>query len=444
MSGPSLTPAQWRQLRQLLWLYFWLLIFEGALRKWVVPGLSTPLLVIRDPVALLALWLGAPLLQQKRFQSWLQWLFGIAFAAFFLAMLVGHGDLITAIFGTRILLIHLPMIFLYAAAFDRDGVLRFAKVLLLISIPMTFLIVAQSNLPDGHILNVAPGGEATAAFSGALGRSRPPGTFSFINGLAAFYTLAASALFARLYGMEQNLVRLLLIFVAGIALVVAVPVSISRSLLFGYVLVVVAVVCALVLARSRLVPLMAGLLAILLVVLIGSSIPAFRDTTEAFTARWTTANEHDGGEEGLLGVIQLRVLGGYTSGFENRNAAPILGMGIGMGTNVGAQRLAGELTFLIAEDSWPAILGELGLPLGFVFIAWRVALAWYLLQLSLRSAVQGNSLPLIFLGASLFWVISGSLSQPTGLGFLVLSAGLTWAAATPPRVFVLIPTPGQG
>src|SRR3546814_1990531 len=42
-------------LKQGIWVYFILLIFEGALRKWVLPGLATPLLVVRDPVALLLL-----------------------------------------------------------------------------------------------------------------------------------------------------------------------------------------------------------------------------------------------------------------------------------------------------------------------------------------------------------------------------------------------------
>src|SRR5712691_7831479 len=40
-------------LRQLIWLYLWLLIFEGAFRKWIVPQLSGPLLLIRDPVVVL-------------------------------------------------------------------------------------------------------------------------------------------------------------------------------------------------------------------------------------------------------------------------------------------------------------------------------------------------------------------------------------------------------
>ena len=41
-----------RNLKRLIWLYFWLLIFEGSFRKWVLPQFSDILLVIRDPVAI--------------------------------------------------------------------------------------------------------------------------------------------------------------------------------------------------------------------------------------------------------------------------------------------------------------------------------------------------------------------------------------------------------
>ena len=37
-------------IRRLIWLYLLLLIFEGVFRKWIVPQLSAPLLVVRDPV----------------------------------------------------------------------------------------------------------------------------------------------------------------------------------------------------------------------------------------------------------------------------------------------------------------------------------------------------------------------------------------------------------
>ncbi len=35
-------------LKKGIWLYFFLLLFEGALRKWVLPSLSAPLLIVRD------------------------------------------------------------------------------------------------------------------------------------------------------------------------------------------------------------------------------------------------------------------------------------------------------------------------------------------------------------------------------------------------------------
>src|SRR5215467_12997661 len=41
-----------RNIRRLIWVYLWLLIFEGAFRKWIFPQFSTPLLLIRDPVVL--------------------------------------------------------------------------------------------------------------------------------------------------------------------------------------------------------------------------------------------------------------------------------------------------------------------------------------------------------------------------------------------------------
>ena len=39
-------------IKKLIWLYFILLLFEGALRKWFLPGLSQGLLIVRDPIAI--------------------------------------------------------------------------------------------------------------------------------------------------------------------------------------------------------------------------------------------------------------------------------------------------------------------------------------------------------------------------------------------------------
>ena len=39
-------------IKKLIWAYFFLLLFEGALRKWFLPGLSQGLLIIRDPIVI--------------------------------------------------------------------------------------------------------------------------------------------------------------------------------------------------------------------------------------------------------------------------------------------------------------------------------------------------------------------------------------------------------
>jgi hypothetical protein len=122
------------------------------------------------------------------------------------------------------------------------------------------------------------------------------------------------------------------------------------------------------------------------------------------------------------------LLPSLTGPLNNLGAIPLTGYGIGIGTNVGAQRLSGGRNFIVGEGAWEASLGELGVPLGLAFLLWRVSLATWILRLALRAATEGNRLPLILTGATFLDVLLGQLSQPTGLGFIVLGAGLTLAA----------------
>lgn len=433
-----MTRTQLKYVRQLLWIYFLLLIFEGALRKWILPGLSSPLLLVREPVALLALLYGWPLISKKPWISWLQPLLLIGCLALFFAISLGHGDLFVAVYGARTYILQLPLIFLFASVFTKDDVIKFCWVLLLLSIPMCVLIVLQSNLPETHILNVAPGGEGTALFDGALGRSRPPGTFSFITGVASFFPLGLASLFILLYTTKLDLLARILCTIAGISLVVAIPVSISRSLLANYLMVLTCLFAALLIARTKLIPLITGLFAMVIAILIATTIPAFQDTSEAFTARWELAGAASGSvreEVGDVGVasdqITKRVLPGLIGPLSQIDSLPFFGYGTGMGSNVGAQRLSGDRLFVLGEGGWEVSLGELGLPLGVAFLLWRISFGYWLSSLSIKAALRGNLLPLILLGTSLFVVVQGQLSQPTGLGFVVLATGLNLAALNP-------------
>ncbi len=348
----------------------------------------------------------------------------------------------TAVYGTRILVLHFPLIFLFGAVFTRDDVWTFAKVFLVLAIPMTFLIAAQYSLPTDHFVNIAPGGEGTAGFSGAMGKMRPPGTFSFISGLASFYALAAAFLVGWLTSGPRPLPRWIWLSAAG--MVFALPLSISRTLFFLYALVASFAALASALAGRTMKSLLAGCLMLSMVATVISQFDLFQEARVVFLARWENAQQSDAPEEGIGGILMNRVAGSFAQAFTMADDVELFGKGIGLATNVGSVRAMGDKGFIVAEGAWPAIVGELGPILGFALIAWRVALALKFALLAYRQALLQNTLPLILGSLALQTLVIGQTSQPTGLGFLVLAAGLMLAACNPPPKVTAMEDPAHG
>lgn len=415
-----------QKIQNLLWLHFWLLIFEGALRKWFLPGLSTPLLIIRDPICLGALILGWQYIQHGPWFKWILSFWTVGATALALALVGGHGDLATGFYGARILFIYFPVIFLYAMVFSREDVWKFAKAILIIAIPMTILMGLQYSLPQSHFLNIAPGGEGSAGFGGALGKYRPPGTFSFINGLTDFYAMAAAFLLAWIVVGPRPLPRWLWVSAAGI--IFALPLSISRTLLFNYIFAAIFAAAVSLLLGRMARNLALGLIILACLSFLISRSALFQDAQEAFSARWEHANWTEGEGEGVSGVLSKRVFGSLINSVKMSDEIPLFGMGIGLGTNVGAMRSVGQREFVVAEASWPAIVGELGPVLGFILIGLRVGLAIKMLSMAWVQLRLRNPLPFIVGSFALHAMLLGQTAQPTALGFLTLSCGLMLAS----------------
>ena len=417
-------------IRSLIWVYFWLVIFEGALRKWIVPSLSTPLLLIRDPFAVTAILLGWPLLIRSRWKPYFESLLIIGIFAFVAALVFGHGDIITATFGARILLLHLPLVFLFPLVFSYRTFKNFCLSISVLTIFMTILIVLQYTLPQSHFLNVAPGGDISAGFTGALNKFRPPGTFSFTNGTTLFYTLAASVFMVSMTCFKTSGRTKLLIYFAGLSLIIAIPVSISRSLLFGVLIVVAGTIVAFLLSRTKIGPLVLSLLVIGSLLLGASFIPIFKEAMVPFLARWDTATEIEGGARGVVGVLDKRVVSIFTDGAASVADLSISGYGIGLGTNVGASRVGRSGEFILSEDAWLSTLLELGIVLGPLFLFFRIFLSIDILISSVAKALAKNKAPLIFASSSIPILLIGNFGQPTALGFAVITIGLFLASCT--------------
>lgn len=421
-----------RLLKQGIWLYFWLLIFEGALRKWFLPGLATPLLIVRDPVAI-----GLIFMAWKRGVLFINgYIIGmtlIGVLGIYTAIFLGHGNLTVALFGARILLFHFPLMFVIGAIFKYDDVIKLGKATLLISIPMAILIGLQFYSPQSAWVNRGVGGDmAGAGFDGAMGYFRPPGTFSFTNGLHLFFGFAG--IFVVYFWLNADGINRLLLLAATAGLLAAIPFSISRSLLLF-----VALDIAFAAFASFRNPRYAGrllllLLGGLLVIAILSQLSFLQTPLEAFTSRFTSASDVEGGLKGSLGN---RWLGGLLEALTESFDQPFWGYGLGMGTNAGSTLLTGgSRAFLIAEGEWGRVIGELGPLLGLAMILLRAGLSIEFCVIGYRKLAEGNFLPWTLLGYVLMMVPQAQWAQPTALGFSTLIGGLFLASLQKNKKYV--------
>lgn len=411
-----------KMLKLAVWAYLLLAIFEGALRKWVFPSLSDALLVIRDPLAIYVL-LVARFRGYVKFNPYSFWMIVIGVFGIITAVMLGHGNLTVALYGARIFLIHFPFMFLIGRVFTINDVIKFGKVMLWISLPMTVLIMLQFYSPQEAWVNRGVGGEGSAGFSGALGYYRPPGTFSFTNGNSLFYGLLAAYVFY--FWFNSFLVNKILLTAATVCLLLSIPFSISRTLLFEVGASLFFMIVALWKKPYYLKRVLGGIViaGIAYLVLKGQSF--FATGTEVFNARFESANETEGG---LGGVFLDRFLGGLIGAIQQAPDLPFFGYGLGMGTNAGSALLTGGRAFLIAEAEWGRVIGELGLLMGFIIIFIRIHFSFFTSLAGIKALKYNNPLPWMLLSFGFLQILQGGWAQPTALGFSVMSGGLILAA----------------
>jgi hypothetical protein len=423
----AIAPPSVRQVKNLIWIYFWLIIFEGALRKWVLPMLSDPLLLIRDPVVML-IYLQA--LRGGFFPK--HWLVKLTVGLGAFTFLWGcthvyaggsYKMLLVTLYGVRTYFLHLPLIFIIGHVFSRQDVVKVGKWCLILAVPMAVLMAAQYRVGDGHWLNKATTGDDSGQIAAAMGKIRPPGLFSFITGPATFYPLVTVFL---VYGvMRKGTYPKLLMLVAAAATFMVLPVSGSRTLVLSCGLVVLFGVVALFRIPS-LVPRFAIWAAV--VGFGGTSLLTFpigREAVESFSKRWEQATDYEGQGQGARVGVARRMTGSFTEVFYYLPYIPFTGHGIGAGTNVGVKLITGKVGFLYGEAEWTRNVMEAGPVLGFAYIGFRSLLSFYLLGLALRKLKAQDPLPWLFMSCAFVALLTGQTSQPTTLGFMAFIAGLS-------------------
>jgi hypothetical protein len=410
-------------IKHLIWLYFFLLIFEGALRKWFLPFLATPLLIVRDPVAFLIL---ITAYRYKMFPQvfYIKIVNVIALISFVATLAVGHGNLFVAIYGARTMWLHFPMMFVMGKIFTKTDVEAMGRWLLIIAIPMAVIIALQFYSPQTAWINRGVGGDTSGGgFAGSGEFMRPPGTFSFTTGLVQFFGLVS--VFVFYFFIRSEKINKVLLYGSAFAMLLAIPLSISRSLLFNVIIELMMMVMA-VSNKSKHINKLFTLFGVgVLALLILSQTQFFQTSADAFGNRFESANQEEGG---LGSIFVDRFLGGMLKALEESSQQPIWGLGLGMGSNVGAQLLVGSANvFLISEEEWGRLIGEMGPILGLLMVFIRVHFAGNMAFRSFRYMRKENFLPWMLLGISFLIFLQGQWSQPTSIGFSTLMGGMMLA-----------------
>jgi len=406
-------------IKRLIWLYLFFLIFEGALRKWILPQYSSLLLIVRDPI-LLGIYALAMVRGFFPTNAFVVSVTVFAFLSFFTSF-AGDGVLPITMFGLRANYLHLPLIFLMPKVMTLKDVKQMGFFLLLISPLMAALAVKQFNADANDWINAGTGGQIGGQLFATGKRVRPAGTFSFVNGMVSYLSVITAFLLFNF--LEGKLYPKWLVVSSGVSLSFALAVSGSRSAVAAVTIVclMVAIICLTNTAKfgRALLPLF---LFYLTFYGLTNLAPVFN---EALASQKTRFEESGGFKEGMLKRYFMEFPQAIDAGLN----APILGHGIGMGTNAAAGMLnEGRRSFMLAEGEWMRVVLELGPFLGFGYILLRVILAFYLLREAFRPLKRGHTAAFLLVGAVFLDVFTGQFGQPTALGFTVFIAGLVLAA----------------
>ncbi len=429
-----------RRIVRLVMILFWLLVLEGALRKWVAPQYSRWLFFIRDPFLLVLYWYAfrAGVFREASGMLHAGLLFALLAIPVALAQSVTFGDsrlLPVIAYGWRQYFLYLPLPFVIAATFRTQDLYRFAHHAFVAVVLMAPLLLLQVASPGSSVVNRGIADDEALQFQSFAftgGGIRPSGPFTSTVGVKELIASAAALLFAVwLMPARARKIRLPWIVIAACSLAVCIALSGSRAA-FVHVFIVVlsAMALALVNGNSAL-RLRAVVIPLLLCVVVAVLYPlVFPAAFEAMLDRVAEAHavESRFSSLGILG----RSLYEFVDFFRMLGQAPPIGYGLGLGGN-GRTFIADTQSIVLddiyAESDWTRHIVDLGI-LGAMFIVYRVVFVGSLLVQVVRATRHsGSSFPMLLFGYVGIGLLVGQLTgHGTVGGFLWLLTGVCMAS----------------
>jgi hypothetical protein len=344
-----------------------LLIYDGAIRKWLLPDAEQVVFIAKD--ALLALMLAIWVLQwggRPRPASMppAVRLLVVVYAWWVVLEMFNPNlpNFLVGLWGVKSHLLYAGLLFLLPVAYARlEDLFRvLARLYPWLVIPACSLAFAQLLSPSDSILNEqVAGANAALAYFGESGLVRVSGPFSYISGMAAFVQICALLGLALYLGGARS--RL---FLVGLGFALAsLPVTGSRAVIA--VVVVGAVLTLAGAAAAKLVGLATVARAVTVMVILGAISLYTQDAAWDALAQRTMSSRQD----------ENRLITAFTNAFTFFDEAGLTGFGTGA-ANLGSVALAGDTapySWLPNSIGFEEESGRIVLELGIV--GWAISLS---------------------------------------------------------------------
>lgn len=372
----------------------WILVLEGAVRKWFLPGLAKPLLFLKDPIVLVIYYLG---LRHRIFPAdSILFRAGLSLAALFVALAViqclgVNLPVPVALYGLRQYWMVLPLAFIVGETFRGRDLLRVINHSLILSAVNGILVIIQSRSPSSAWINQTTVQDGFVFTYGSEQIPRASGTFSFTYGHELFTaSVVPMVLTLWLVPAKQRGVRTWLLLVYSALVMVNVFLDGNRHMFVFVAWSLVACIPGFWLLKSRPLRLRSLALPVIACVLGGAFyVTAFSGAFQNMQSRVTEA-------EDSYDPLDRLLWGPFKESQQAFSHGTMLGEGLGLGSGGGQAMAAGTKANPIPyEMEWPRVVCETGL-LGVFYMTYRTAFAVVLLLGAIpASARSSNILPLM-------------------------------------------------
>jgi hypothetical protein len=382
-------------------------IFYGAFRKWVFPGLSSVIYFAPDVIIA---WVYYYAFKHKLYP--MLSLDKLFYFIFFLLLIVATiqayllDNLIIPLFGFRNYCFILPLVVLIYTYLTEEYLKKIALYFCIIAVPTAILVYVQSVSSVDSFINRSVGeGTNQKIFVVVDGVARTTGFFSFNTGHSLF-TFTAMGLFVYLVFSGKSILKTWSILIISISLIICVVVSGSRSNYFvsgaGLLVFVLSQLTTLKYRKSFM-----SITLSIFILIAGYFFATYflKNNIDNINRRFETA---DNVSDRLFGQLKLE---GFTQPLTHN--LPVLGYGIGIASPGATAGLGQALPIKFGyEVEWARFFVEVGVFVGLLLIFFRIFLTYYMIRDSIHAFILSqNPGTLVLCSMFFFSLMIGQVSM---------------------------------